>query len=264
MNSPIRKVAVKYVRFLDGGTPKFGVVQGDLVRPISGDPFGPYTMEDRAMSLGEVQLLAPCSPSKGIGIGLNYREHARELGEPVPAEPAFFFKPSTTIIGSDAQIVWPAMSERVDYEAELVVVIGRHTKNVEPQEALDCVLGYCCGNDVTARDLVQRDHGPNRGKAFDTFGAIGPWIITDLSPDDLSIECFLNGQLRQSGRTSDMVFGIPQLVSHLSKIMTLLPGDVVFTGTPFGIGPMQPGDTVEVRIEGIGTLRNSVVRPSQS
>lgn len=253
---------MKYVRYLEGGSPRYGALQGDLVTPIEGDIFGRHSLTSGGRKLETLDLLAPCAPSKVVGIGLNYREHAREIGAPLPEEPRIFLKPPTAVVGPGASIVWPSMAGRVDYEAELVVVMGRPARDVEPEAALEYVLGYTCGNDVTARDLQQRDKMPVRAKSFDTFGPIGPCIATDLDPDDLLVECLLNGEVKQSGRTADMVFDVRHLVSFVSRVMTLLPGDVIFTGALPGIGPMSPGDVVEVRIPEIGTLRNRVVRPT--
>jgi 2-keto-4-pentenoate hydratase/2-oxohepta-3-ene-1,7-dioic acid hydratase in catechol pathway len=209
--------------------------------------------------LDKVRLLAPCQPSKVVAVGLNYRDHAAETHNVLPAEPLLFLKPPTSMIGPDEVIVCPAMSQQVDYEAELAVVIGRRVCKISPEEANGYILGYTCANDVTARDIQSRERHNSRAKSFDTFCPLGPWIVTDLSPDDLGIKCRVNGVLRQDSRTSQLVFGVPALVSFISQVMTLLPGDVVLTGTPAGIGPLAPGDVVEVEIEGVGLLRNPVV-----
>ncbi|OHE22440.1 MAG: hypothetical protein A3K40_05370, partial [Syntrophobacterales bacterium RIFOXYC2_FULL_60_23] len=210
--------------------------------------------------LPEVTLLAPCEPTKIVALGLNYRDHAAEFGRPIPDEPLIFMKPSTAVIGPDEDIIYPAMSRRVDYEAELAVVIGRTCRFVKPEDFRDYVLGYTCINDVTARDLQKKDGQFTRSKSFDTFAPLGPWIETAIpDPDNLMVEAYLNGERRQHGNTRDMVFPVATLVSFISQIMTLRPGDVIATGTPAGIGPMAPGDVVEIRVEGIGRLQNRVV-----
>jgi 2-keto-4-pentenoate hydratase/2-oxohepta-3-ene-1,7-dioic acid hydratase in catechol pathway len=194
-----------------------------------------------------------------VALGLNYRSHAEETKLTIPSVPLVFLKPSTAVIGPGDKIVYPKVSKRVDYEGELAVVMGRKAKAVNRAGAKEYILGYTCLNDVSAR-YEQRDDGQwTRAKSYDTFAPIGPYIETDISPDDLKLETYLNGELRQSARTSDLIFPVDTLVSFISNIMTLLPGDVIATGTPSGIGPMKPGDIVEVRIENIGTLRNYVV-----
>ena len=203
-------------------------------------------------------LLAPCSPAKVVAVGLNYRDHAKELGMAVPEEPILFLKPPTTVIGQGEAIAFPEMASRVDYEAELGIVIKDTVKSIAPEEAHDHILGYTCVNDVTARDLQRKDGQWTRAKSFDTFCPVGPWIETDLDPGDLAVESFLNGEQRQASRTSQFIFPVDVLVSFISKIMTLFPGDLILTGTPAGIGPMKPGDEIEVRIEGIGSLKNTV------
>jgi 2-keto-4-pentenoate hydratase/2-oxohepta-3-ene-1,7-dioic acid hydratase in catechol pathway len=204
-------------------------------------------------------VLAPCTPSKIVALGRNYRDHAAELGHDVPLEPLIFLKPPSAVIGPDEAIRLPAMSARVDYEGELVVVMGRRAYRLrEDEDPLAYVLGYTCGNDVTARDLQQRDGQFTRAKGFDTFAPIGPVIATDLDPTDLRIETRVNGCVRQRARTRDLVFPVPVLIRFIAQVMTLLPGDLIFTGTPAGVGPLFDGDVVEVEIEGIGTLRNPV------
>jgi 2-keto-4-pentenoate hydratase/2-oxohepta-3-ene-1,7-dioic acid hydratase in catechol pathway len=198
-------------------------------------------------------------PSKIVAIGTNYRKHAEEMGLPIPSEPLIFLKPATAVIGHDDVIRYPAMSSRVDYEAELGVVIKKRASQVEVKDAGDYILGYTCVNDVTARDLQKKDGQWIRAKGFDTFAPIGPWIVTDIDSSDLKLEAVLNGEVKQDSRTSDMIFKVPELVSFISKVMTLEAGDVIATGTPSGIGPMQKGDTIEIRIEGIGTLRNKIL-----
>ena len=197
-------------------------------------------------------------PTKVVLVGLNYKDHARELEMPLPDEPILFLKPPTALIGPEDYIVYPAQTKRVDYEAELAVVIKYECKNVEPGEVMDFVEGFTCLNDVTARDLQSKDVQWTRAKSFDTFCPIGPKIVKDIEPNNVKIQSYLNGELRQDSNTSNFIFPVEELVSFTSKVMTLLPGDVIATGTPSGIGAMQRGDTVEIKIEGIGTLRNYV------
>jgi len=209
--------------------------------------------------LGEVRLLAPCLPSKIVCLGLNYRSHAEEFKLSIPPVPLIFLKPSTAVIGPDDEIVLPRLSKRVDYEGELGVVIGKRAKDVPENKATDYVLGYTCFNDVSERYNQKEDGQWTRAKGYDTFAPIGPWIETEVDPANLRLETYLNGELRQSVSTNDLIFGVPKLIGFISNIMTLLPGDVIATGTPSGIGQITPGDIVEVRIEKIGTLRNFVV-----
>jgi len=251
---------MRLVRFASKGRTGYGVLREEQVFPLWDAPFSGLTETGEVLALGEVNLLAPCEPSKIIALGLNYRDHAAEFGRQVPDEPLIFLKPSTSVIGPDADIIYPRMSRRVDYEAELAVVLARTARRVPEEKALDYVLGYTCFNDVTARDLQKKDGLFTRAKGFDTFAALGPWIETDLGdPDNVMVEAIVNGEPRQHASTSNMVFGVRRLISFISQVMTLLPGDVIATGTPAGVGPMGPGDVVEVRVERIGTLRNRVV-----
>jgi len=260
---------MKVVRFIRGSSTQYGVLDGTAVSEIKGDLFNPvvssaytgsghYTFTGRKFPFNEIKLLAPCQPTKIVAVGLNYRSHAHEVRMEIPEEPLLFLKPSTAVIGPDDHIVFPPMSRRIDYEAELGVVIGGETKNVSEDEAKDYILGYTCFNDVTARDLQGKDKQFTRSKSFDTFAPMGPWIETELDPAYLKVESYLEGKLKQSGTTADLLFSVFQLVAFISSVMTLLPGDVIATGTPAGIGAMQPGETIEVLIEGIGTLRNYV------
>jgi 2-keto-4-pentenoate hydratase/2-oxohepta-3-ene-1,7-dioic acid hydratase in catechol pathway len=249
---------VRYCRALIAGEVRWGIVQGDAVRLIAGDCFAPGATV-RELPLASVTLLAPVEPSKVVCVGLNYRAHAAEMGHLLPAEPVLFLKPPTACIGPGAPVVRPSAARRVDHEAELAVVIGRRTRAAGPAEAAAAVLGYTCANDVTARDLQARDGQWTRAKGFDTFCPLGPWIVSGLDPSDLAVEARVNGALRQASRTSDLIFGPHELVSFVSGVMTLLPGDVILTGTPAGVGPLVAGDVVEVRIEGIGALVNPVV-----
>jgi 2-keto-4-pentenoate hydratase/2-oxohepta-3-ene-1,7-dioic acid hydratase in catechol pathway len=251
---------MKLVRFAVPGNPGpvCGVVDKDEVVELEGDLFSPLVRRKARHPLSRVALLPPCRPTKVVAVGLNYADHARELGFPIPDEPVIFLKPSTTIVGPGDAIVYPLASSQVDFEAELGVVIKDRINSITPGEAYGHILGYTCANDVTARDLQKKDGQWTRAKSFDTFCPMGPWIETDLDPGDLLVESYLNGERKQSSRTSQLIFKVDHLVSFISGIMTLHPGDLIITGTPGGIGPMQPGDEIEVRIEGIGSLKNTV------
>jgi 2-keto-4-pentenoate hydratase/2-oxohepta-3-ene-1,7-dioic acid hydratase in catechol pathway len=249
---------MRFARFLAENVVRYGRIEGEELVELDGPPYGTAARTGRRFPLAGVRLLAPTLPGKVVCLGLNYRDHARELGMALPAEPCLFMKPSTAVIGPGEAIRRPAMSQQVDYEAELAVVIGRVTRDVAPAEVRGCVLGYTCLNDVTARDLQRKDGQWTRAKGFDTFCPIGPWITDEIDPDGAEIELRLNGQLRQKSNTSEFVFKTAEAVSFISRIMTLHPGDVIATGTPFGVGPVQAGDVVEVRIEGIGVLSNPV------
>jgi 2-keto-4-pentenoate hydratase/2-oxohepta-3-ene-1,7-dioic acid hydratase in catechol pathway len=243
------------------GRTAYGILEGEKISVLRGAPYdGLENTTGEVMSLPEVTLLAPCEPTKIVALGLNYRDHALEIGHPLPEEPLLFMNPSTAVIGPDEDIVYPAMSRQVDYEAELAVVIGRTCRHVKEEDFRDYVLGYTAINDVTARDLQRKDGQFTRSKSFDTFAPLGPWIETAIpDPDNLMVEAYLNGERRQHGNTRDMIFGVAAQVAFISRIMTLWPGDVIATGTPAGIGPMQPGDVVEIQVEGIGRLQNRVV-----
>lgn len=219
-------------------------------------------LDQPPVSFSEIRLLAPTTPSKIVAVGLNYVDHAKELKMDIPDEPIIFLKPPTSVIGPEENILLPHQSQRVDYEAELAVVIGKEAKFVPSENASDYVLGYTCSNDVTARDLQQKDVQWTRAKSFDTFAPLGPWIVTDIDPSDLKIELFLNGEVRQSSSSKNLIFSPFELVSFISKIMRLYPGDVIMTGTPPGVGKLEAGDVVEVRIEKIGVLKNYVANSS--
>jgi 2-keto-4-pentenoate hydratase/2-oxohepta-3-ene-1,7-dioic acid hydratase in catechol pathway len=253
---------MRIVRFEMQGRTGYGVLEGEKIEVLWGTPYdgGLANTIGQVLSLPEVRLLAPCEPSKIVALGLNYRDHAAEFGHPIPEEPLLFLKPSTSVIGPDEDIVYPEMSRRVDYEAELAVVIGKTARQVKEADFRDYVLGYTCFNDVTARDLQKKDGQFTRSKSFDTFAPMGPWIETEIAdPDNLRVEGYLNGERRQHSNTSNLVFPVATLISFISRIMTLLPGDVIATGTPSGIGPMRPGDLVEIKVEGIGVLHNRLV-----
>lgn len=250
---------MRWARFKTENQEYYGVVEGQRVERIEGSMFGEYQLTGQSYKLEEVRLLSPCLPGKIICVGLNYADHAREFNLTPPEEPVLFLKPPTTVIGTDDDIVYPKMSRRVDFEAELGVIIKEVTRAVSVNEASQKIFGFTCANDVTARDLQKKDGQWTRAKSFDTFCPLGPFIVTDVDPQSLAISLTLNGQRKQFSNTSQMIFSVNQLVSFVSHIMTLLPGDVLLTGTPSGVGPVQPGDEVVVEIEGIGTLKNRVV-----
>ncbi|MDH7499731.1 MAG: fumarylacetoacetate hydrolase family protein [candidate division NC10 bacterium] len=252
----------KVLRFSAKGEVRYGLLEGTKVRVLQGNPFD-FQETASTVSLEEVQILAPCDPSKIVCVGLNYRDHAEEIKAELPEEPHIFLKPPTALIGPGEAILLPSMSSRVDYEGELALVIKKRAKGVSRKEAPDYILGYTCFNDVTARDLVAKDKGPLRAKIFDTFAALGPWIASDVDPTSLAIRTYLNGELRQSSNTKNLIFDPFHLVSFISSVLTLLPGDVISTGTPSGIGSMRAGDLVEVEIEGIGRLSNPVALPEE-
>ncbi len=251
---------MKIVRFAIGKKIGYGILRGESIQAIEGKPFRALKPSDRHYRLSDVRLLSPCEPSKIVCLGLNYRSHAEETNSPLPEVPLIFLKPPTSVIGPEDNIVYPAMSNRVDYECEVGVVIRKLARRVSPEDALDFVLGYTCFNDVSARDLQSADGQWTRAKGFDTFAAVGPCIETELEPGNVDMETYLNGELKQQGNTSDLIYSVPEVISFISNVMTLLPSDVIATGTPSGIGPMYPGDTVEIKIEPIGTLRNYVVK----
>jgi len=231
---------------------------GAVAREIADHPFGTPTYTGRSWPLQDTRLLAPILPSKVVALGRNYADHAAELGNTLPASPMIFIKPSTSVIGPNVAIALPASSERVDYEGELAVVIGRPCRDVRAENAASVILGYTVANDVTARDQQRADVQFTRAKGYDTFCPLGPWIETELDPADLALQTELDGVTVQDGRTSDMVFTVSEIIEFVSGIMTLLPGDVLLTGTPAGVGPMVAGQIVSVTVEGIGTLTNPV------
>jgi 2-keto-4-pentenoate hydratase/2-oxohepta-3-ene-1,7-dioic acid hydratase in catechol pathway len=258
---------MKILRFRPRGssTAYYGVCNEDHVRRIMAGPYGGLPIETSgAYPLEEIELLAPCQPSKIVAVGLNYRDHAQELGMALPEEPLLFLKPPSAVVGPGAAIILPKMSHRVDHEAELGVVMGTKARGVSPEDAKRFILGYTCINDVTARDLQKKDVQFTRSKSFDTFCPVGPWIVTDLDPGDLVIQCQVNGEIRQSSRTSQLIHPVEELVSFISHIMTLEPGDIIATGTPSGIGQLYDGDAVVVIIEGLGELKNRVTHDSTS
>jgi 2-keto-4-pentenoate hydratase/2-oxohepta-3-ene-1,7-dioic acid hydratase in catechol pathway len=251
---------MKIARFLINGKKYWGCVEGDYMRLIEGNPFRGIQLGKRKVPLEDVKLLAPVKPNKIILVGLNYKDHAEELGMKIPDEPIIFLKPNTSVIGPEEKILYPPFIKRLDYEAELAIVIRRKCKDIKEEEAKNYIFGYTCLNDVTARDLQRKDIQWTRSKSFDTFCPIGPWIETDLDPSNLKIRSYLNGELKQDSSTSNFIFSVPYIVSFVSKVMTLQPGDIISTGTPPGVGEMKPGDVIEIEIEGIGKLRNYVWR----
>ena len=252
---------MQIIRFKQKGTPaQYGWINAEagMVGPLSGAPFGAYRRLEATIPLKEVTLLAPCEPSKILAVGRNYPEHAREHGVEIPEVPLIFTKPLSSLIGPGEPVILPPQSQRVEHEAELAVVIARQGRWISLDQARDYVLGYTAANDVTARDLQNRDGQWTRAKGFDSFCPLGPWIETELDPTDVLVTCRVNDELRQMASTREMVFSILQLIVYVSSFMTLEPGDVLLTGTPAGVGPLAPGDRVEVEIEGIGKLVNPV------
>jgi 2-keto-4-pentenoate hydratase/2-oxohepta-3-ene-1,7-dioic acid hydratase in catechol pathway len=251
---------MKIVRFTAEESVLYGILEGSFLFPVEGDVFTGFKIHKGLQySIGEVAILPPVLPSKIIAVGINYMDHAEEFGHEIPTEPVLFMKPSTAVIGHDGEIVYPPSAGRVDYEAEIAAVVGKTARHVDEEDAPRYILGYTCLNDVTARDLQRKDGQWTRAKSFDTFCPIGPCIETELNPNRRDIRSRLNGELRQSSNTENFIFPIFKLFSFVSSIMTLLPGDIITTGTPSGVGAMKPGDVVEIEVEGIGTLKNKVV-----
>lgn len=255
---------MRVARFTRGQDPAYALVEGDELVVLRGDPLYMSvqpTGERVRLDDDGVRLLAPVIPrSKIVGVGRNYAEHAAEHGHDVPTTPLLFFKPNTSVIGPDDPIVLPEFSHQVEHEAELAVVIGKVTKDVSPERALDHVFGFTVANDVTARDVQRAEPQWARAKGFDSSCPIGPWIVPGLDVEDLAVTCRVNDEVRQDGRTAQMVFDVPFLISYISEAFTLLPGDVILTGTPAGVGPLEHRDVVEAQVEGIGVLRNPVLR----
>ena len=250
---------MRFVRYLQGKeTPRYGWVYEDRVGPVEGDLFGDYRRLEADIPLAKVRLLAPVMPSKIVAVGRNYVEHAREHNVDVPEIPGIFLKPPSSVIGPGDAVILPPQSERVEHEGELAVVIGTQGRWIPAEKANDFIFGYTVSNDVTARDLQRKDLQWTRGKGFDTFCPLGPWIETELDAADVQVSCRVNGELRQMASTREMVFSIAQLIAFISAAMTLLPGDVILTGTPAGVGLLKPGDTLETVVEGIGSLTNPV------
>ena len=245
-------------------TARFGWLYEDLVGEIDGDPLGAYRRLDPDLPVDSVRLLPPVLPGKIICVGRNYAAHAQEHGAEVGEIPILFLKPGTSLIGPGEEIVLPPQSQRVQHEAELAVVIGKRGRWIDTEAAMDHVFGYTIANDVTARDLQRADVTWTRGKGFDTFCPLGPWIETEFDPADALITCHVSQELRQMASTRDMVFSIQRLIAFISSVMTLEPGDVIITGTPAGVGDLQAGDTVSITIEGLGTLTNPVTAAAKA
>lgn len=264
---------VRIARFTTGDDPRFGLVTGDvddhgipdedsLITALAGDPlYVGLQPTDEQVRLADARLLSPVLPrSKVVGIGRNYAAHAAELGHDLPEEPLMFLKPNTSVVGPGDPVFYPDQTQDLHYEGELAVVIGRICRDVPKEKWADVVHGFTIGNDVTARDLQRKDGQFTRAKGFDSFCPLGPWVETELDVSDLRVQTFLDGDVKQDGRTSDLIFDVPTLIAHVTSVMTLLPGDVILTGTPEGVGPMDPGQEVEVVVQGIGSLTNRVVR----
>jgi len=250
---------MRFVRFQSAQDhPQYGWLHEDKVGKIEGDLFGEYKRLKADIPLKEVRLLAPSTPSKIVCVGRNYVEHAKEMGNEVPKLPLLFLKPPSAIIAPGETILLPPQSAQVEHEAELVIVIGKRGRNITTESARDYVLGYTIGIDVTARDLQKTDGQWTRAKGFDTFCPFGPWIDTDFDPSDALVTCRVNGQMRQMASTRDMIFSVGVLIAYISSVMTLEPGDLIFTGTPAGVSQLKAGDTVEVVVDGLGLLSNPV------
>ncbi len=252
---------MQFVRYEDGGQARYGVLEGDTVHAATGDPFnGGLTAGEAISTLASVRLLPPVMPGKILAVGLNYVDHVKEGGadRQVPDEPVIFMKPQSALLPHGGTIILPKDTENIQYEAELAVVIGKGGRHISEDAAYDHILGFTCGNDVSARVLQRKDGQWVRAKGFDTFLPLGPAVVTDVRANDLAVSSRLNGETKQSARTSDMIFAVPRLIAFISRVMTLNPGDVIITGTPAGVGALSPGDTIEIEVEGIGVLRNTV------
>ncbi len=249
---------MRLARFKHGNRIAYGILQDGVVEEISSTPFLPFDVTGVTYDLQDVRLLSPCVPSKVIGIAMNYRDHVEEMGKPIPDYPTFFYKPSTSVVGPGDRVVRPPGSKQLDYEGELAVVVASVARSVSLGRYDEVVLGYTCGIDATARDLQRIDSQWGRAKGFDSSAPLGPWIETEADPSNLVLTTKLNGEVRQSSTTSMMIFNVSALITFVSAYVTLLPGDVILTGTPAGIGPMEPGDQLSVEIEGIGSLEVSV------
>ncbi len=250
---------MRLVKYQHESTALFGEVEGETIHELSGSIFDQHTRTGRTVLIGDVKILPPCEPSKIIAAGLNYHAHAAEAGKTAPAEPLIFLKAPSSVIAHKEPVVLPSTEHKIDHEAELVAIIGKRCRRVKKENALEYVLGYTCGNDVSDRTIQRRDGQWCRAKSFDTFTPLGPFIETGIDPGNLEIKCLVNGEVRQHSNTSNMVFSIQALIEIASDAMTLLPGDIVMSGTPEGVAPLKPGDTCEVYIEKVGTLQNPVI-----
>jgi 2-keto-4-pentenoate hydratase/2-oxohepta-3-ene-1,7-dioic acid hydratase in catechol pathway len=255
---------MRIVRFLiRDESPKYGWLHEDKIGEIDGDLFGKYRRKPAKTPLADVKLVPPSQPTKIVCVGRNYVDHAKELGNEVPKVPLIFLKPLSSVIGDGEAIQLPAQSGQVEHEAELVVVVGKRGRHIPAEKSRKYILGYTVGNDVTARDLQKTDDQWTRAKGFDTFCPFGPWIDTDFDPSDAVVTCRVNGQMRQMASTRDMVFSVSTLVAYISSVMTLEPGDLIFTGTPAGVGELRAGDRVDIEIDGLGGISNPVVAEGQ-
>jgi len=250
---------MKIVRFEYAGKIEFGILHGGEINVVEGEIFNEYQISQQVIPLEAVKLLSPCVITKAVCVGLNYRAHAHEMKLELPDRPLIFLKPSSSLNHPAGEIEYPAISHELHYEAELAVVIKKQARHVKAADAADYILGYTCANDVTARDIQKSDGQWTRGKSFDTFLPLGPCIETDIESDAINIKLYLNDELKQSSNTSDLIFKIPELVAFITETMTLYPGDVILTGTPSGVGPMEVGDIVTVELEGIGRLSNVII-----
>lgn len=251
---------MKIVRYEAENEAHWGILKDDIVLATKGQPFRDLCSTGHAVgNVSDVKMLAPVKPSTVLCVGRNYRSHAEEFGNPAPDEPILFLKPPVSVIASGQRVVYPRLSQRVDHEAELVIVIGKRARKVKAADAFDVIGGYCCGNDVTARDIQKSDGQWTRGKGFDTFCPIGPWIETEFDPTDVRVTCTVDDEVRQDGRTKDFIFPIPYLIEYITHFTTLEPGDIILSGTPEGVGSVSPGNTMTVAIEGLGLLCNPVV-----
>lgn len=250
---------MKYVRFKVEDVVKYGLLEDDVIVELDGDYLnGEPKRLEKTYSASEVQLLAPVNPGKIIVIGLNYKAHAEEMGREIPDEPMMFMVSPTAVIGHNTPVILPNLQNRIDYEAELAIVIGKKAKDVKRDDALSYIFGYTCANDISDRDLQKKDVQFTRAKSFDTFKPLGPVIATDIDPNNVEIKLFVDGELRQESNTNDFIHNVETLIEEITKVMALYPGDVILTGTPSGVGPLVPGNNVEVMIEGIGKLTNKV------
>jgi len=249
---------MQIAKFIYKQRENWGIIKGEAIKIMRDSPFRRVKLTERTIPLKKVKLLVPAEPTKIVLVGLNYKDHAKELKMRIPKEPVIFLKPPTALIAHREKIVYPSGSRRLDYEAELAVVIKKKAKNISFKKVKNYILGYTCLNDVTARDLQKRDIQWTRAKSFDTFCPCGPYLETDVNPSNLRIKAYLNGKLKQDSSTSNFIFSVEEIVSFISKIMTLNPGDIISTGTPPGVGPMKIGDTIDIVIDGIGCLSNTV------
>ena len=250
---------MKFVRFKQGEVVSYGVLEDNDIKIIEGELFSVYTVTNRKVSIDSVELLAPCQPSKAVCIGLNYHDHASEMKLELPKNPLIFLKPSSSLTHPGGTIEYPSISNNLHYEAEMAIVIGKTARKVPPEKANDYIFGYTCANDVTARDIQMADGQWTRGKSFDTFLPLGPCIVTDIDPHNMDIKLYLNDEIKQSSNTCQLIFKVPEIIAYVSQVMTLYPGDVIITGTPSGVGPMNVGDTVAVELSGVGKLVNKVI-----